>query len=125
MKKTQIRKILFSIFIITTLVNLLIFNNTTVFASTPTPTTSSSAGMLTCGSDTADFDCVQIDASTVRWNVIGNPYINPNITGGFSVQNPGGLVYVTAHWNSALWVSIHHVQTNPIGEFGIVGSSGG
>jgi len=108
---------------------LLFFNNNGVVSavadtqsstSTPPPT----AGTLTCFVDSSIFDCVQIDPYTVRWNVIGNPYDNGSITGLFSVQYPNGPVYVTAHWNYPLWVSINNIQTNPKGQYGIVGASG-
>jgi hypothetical protein len=99
------------------------FTPTNTSTPTSTATLQSSAGTLTCFAESTDFDCVQIDAYTVRWNVIDNPYNNSNITGQFSVQNPGGLVYVTAHWNASLWVSAYGVNTNPKGYFGIVGLS--
>ncbi len=115
----QMKKVFLSI-----LIGLLLlsFHNSTVLADTPTPPPT--AGTLTCYSDSSVFDCVQIDPYTVRWNVIGNPYDNGNITGQFSVQYPDGPVYVTAHWSYALWVSVNGTQTNPKGQYGIVGSSG-
>jgi len=81
-----------------------------------------SAGLLTCYSDNPSvFDCVQIDPYTVRWNIIGNPYNAPNITGQFYVEHPNQPVYVTAHWDSPSWVSIYGWQTNPKGHYGIIG----
>ena len=98
---------------------LLLFNEGTVSANSSAPQTT--AGRLTCDSESPIFDCVQIDPYTVRWNVIGNPYDNGNITGKFSVENPNIPVYLTIHWHYALWVSTYNQQTNPKGYYGIVG----
>jgi hypothetical protein len=77
---------------------------------------------LTCYSNWPGvFECEQVDEYTVKWNIIGNPTNYSNITGQFDVERPGGLVYVTAHWDSPAWVSIDGWPTNPKGHFGIVG----
>lgn len=104
--------------------NTMTYTPTNTPTLTPTVTPQFSAGTLACHAESSIFDCVQIDLYTVRWNVVGNPYNNGNITGQFSVQNPSGLVYVTAHWHYSSWVSADGVQTNPTGKYGILGSTG-
>jgi hypothetical protein len=79
------------------------------------------AGRLTCWYEPQSFfDCVQVDPYTVRWNIIGNPSDQGNINGQFDVEYPGGLVYVTAHWDSPAWDSIDGWYTHPTGHFGIL-----
>jgi len=104
------------------LVLMMIFQFTLIMPPASAAPLQDSAGLLTCYSDNPSiFDCVQIDPYTVRWNIIGNPYNAPNITGQFEVQYPNNPVYVTAHWDSPSWVSIYGWQTNPEGRYGIIG----
>ena len=60
--------------------------NAVAQTATPTPTSQTNAGALTCFSGTSVFNCVQIDPYTVRWNVVGNPYDNGNITGSLQFK---------------------------------------